>query len=127
MRVGPFDCSKCGATENGSWEDDTARALVTTGLCFQCKFWHDITREVARGTTFIVAGEGYTPGSESGGGDFGFRGFGGAKFRFRVNGGPERTSTNMWFRGPVPTVWRADLPDNAAFVRERIPAGPKTP
>lgn len=99
------------------------RRLETDGRCFTCAYWLDQIdnepelRAVINGTHYRIEperGGGY-PTSGAG------RGFSGRKQVIRFTDGrtpPVVTTTNLWYQGKVPQLFRDRLPDNAEFVRE---------
>ena len=112
-------CSYPGCVD---MRDDDPRpdALVQTmvrrsgyeGLCFYCAFW--LSQSYDRVGAVVARGQHYRIGPEGQRGDRGMRGFGGARFAFRMLAdGAEIVSTNTWSQGTVPERFRTLIPDNA--------------
>lgn len=110
-----MNCAKCGKEESNKHMGPVAEIMKIRGLCFRCAFWSEKVDnrdlpEVAR-----IGGGHYTVAPE--GGPSHRRGFGGERFTIRFFDGREVTTTNLWHQGEIPDDFRAELPDNAEFVR----------
>lgn len=50
-----------------------------------------------------------------------WRGFGGSKFKVKMNDGRVFETTNLWCQGHITPQWKDKLPDNAEFIYDNQP------
>ena len=85
--------------------------------CEDCSFWLEklYLPDYAK-KQVIVDGTHYTLGNSS------IRGFAGAKFKIKFFDGRVIKTSNLWSQGKIPEHFRSTLPDNAVFIKTRVPA-----
>jgi len=120
-----FDCTKCGAATSIDPREDSRNPYslkakqLDLRLCFTCAFWHGYVATKADPTHAIINGEHYVigqePNAEARRHDGFMLGFGGREHVIRFHDGRRVVTHNLWFQGTIPELWRAELPDNAAF------------
>ena len=106
-----WDCSKCGQpTPNINYVH--RKRLDELQLCFSCNY------KAQRRAVHAVVDSQF----------FSFRagvrtdvsshclGFGGRRYKFRMNDGRELESNDVWTAGTIPPEWRDDMPDNAVIM-----------
>lgn len=113
-KPGFFLCPICGEADNPKdWSTGLPR-----GLCFSCSFWAEIKEAYDRGEKIVVKGHAYQVGREDQPGSKNWRGFGGDRFVIKMlRDGRTFVSTNLWSNGEIPSRFRAQMPDNAEFVK----------
>jgi hypothetical protein len=97
------------------------RSVAICAPCFTWEHWNAIQRSdktADKDRFVIVDGKHYAIGNESAPGPSHCRGFGGSRFRIRFHDGRYVESTNLWHQGTITDDFRADMPDNAVFVRD---------
>lgn len=105
-------CKCCGRIVSAAWSADVATQIVEKNICFDCNIWDERSKRIEENVC-IYDGEWYTLGPEEG---KGFRGFGGSPFEFLKDGRVLR-STNVWYGGVIPPVWRNKIKDNSIFLK----------
>lgn len=111
-------CLCCGKPEVPIWNNEINQEMEERGLCFSCNFWHRYWLEKDRPDIVRVKGVHYVIGQEDPLFPTFMRGFGGRKFRFKMNDGRIIESTNVWHQGEIPEKWKDRLPDNAVQLAE---------
>lgn len=142
-------CVECGTwdvyVEQGRkrWVEDRLVAMAARKVCFPCSHWCQVMGQAASpyGDPVVVSQSWtvYSVGRENTS-DYGFRGFGGAKFIVEFLDGRTLRSSTLWHVGTLPEHFRARFPQNARVKecetraeRERWPtldchpSGAKTP
>ena len=87
--------------------------LIEKNMCFGCSLWDDRCNIQNNSNVMIVNGCWYTVGPEDRNNKL--RGFAGRKFTFVKNGNLTE-STNVWYGGEIPTVWKDRIKDNASII-----------
>ena len=101
-------CPICGKRmEKPVWA--TGEFHDVCAKCFNVRFWDLIKEQVDNGDTFIIDGVAWTPGLKGGKG---------GKLRRLGSNAVWQFDGNLWCNGSVPEERRAELPDNAEWVRE---------
>ena len=88
-------------------------SLVKKNMCFGCDIWDERSKHQNNDNVMIVNGDWYTVGPEDKNNKM--RGFGGRKFVF-VKNGKMVESTNVWFGGEIPQIWKSKIKDNASII-----------
>lgn len=104
-------CKKCGVEIDALHLDNPKEEL-----CFSCNFWqqqHDADLKCKDHEFAIIDGKHYRIGPEDA--PAYFRGFGGDKFVIKFHDGTEVITTNLWYQGEIPDVFKKDMPNNADF------------
>lgn len=127
LRFDAVRCRKCGEIDHAGPVERNERGeqMRRLRLCTDCCFWRNRALAGCRkpDRLITVAGACYFIGDENQR-EGAFRGFGGARHRIRfLKTGRVVESTNLWFNGRVPELWRNFLPDTAEFLhRDGHPA-----
>ncbi|MBI9031195.1 hypothetical protein JEZ13_04180 [bacterium] len=113
-----FDCKVCGGTiVNETCNEQILVTLKEKGLCIICNHFSEKVDKLnsdGKKKIIIVDGTVYTVCPDV---DGGFKGFGGAEFKIKMNDGREIVTRNMWCGGNITLDhWRDLLPDNAVFL-----------
>jgi hypothetical protein len=138
-----YVCSKCGwaflKPPFEPWEHRTADAneryrrehedQLARRHCDTCDHWHGLYLRRDEPTSVVVDGLHYIihrepteqARRENNRNGWGCYGFGGSRFDIRFHDGRHIVSHNLYTQGEIPDCWRADLPDNAVFVKEPRP------
>lgn len=83
------------------------------GFCSERCFEQDFWEKALDGNEIVINKECYHVGPEEG--PSFFRGFGGARFKIRMNDGKVIETTNLWNQGTIPDHFYKG--DNAVFVK----------
>ena len=119
-----FVCSKCGEVEDRFLhlmdypKDDLGVIMREKHFCFHCAFWQQ--KVDAKNSPLVVRVNGRHFWIEET--ETAFKGFGGSEFKIHFTDGRDKkkadvTTRNLWCQGDIPEHFKADLPDNAEFVR----------
>lgn len=79
-------------------------------LCFQCDFWGKLAKDKDSESSVRIGGEHYWIEK---GNTYPIRGFNGRQFTIRFFDGRVVTTTNLWYQGKIPQIWKVLLLDNA--------------
>src|SRR5437879_2254589 len=101
-----FTCRRCGKAV-----EDEFDTTPEDGLCFECQFW---AMQKGEPVGLVIEGKHYRVGLGWGP----FRGFGGRRFVIETFDGRRVETDDLWVQGDIPEHFRAEMPDNARFVRE---------
>ena len=111
--IADFSCSRCGAEGFSlAWSEPIPAEMLQHRLCFHCNFWRERATET---DLIVIEGSAYSDGGRKPKNYRGFMGFGGREFTIECFNGKLIETNNLWHRGEVPTVWRADIPNNARW------------
>lgn len=108
-------CRLCNQIVWTSFVEPVKRELVENNWCYSCNLWVNRSKHMERNQLVTAGGDFYTLGDEDPKNLF--RGFGGAKFQFMVDGAL-LTSTNVWYGGRVPSHLMNLFPTNAVLIKE---------
>lgn len=112
-----IECKECGITARAAYVDEVRDEMVNRSLCFTCNFWTNwVERDKTDTNSVVVDGSHYHIADEHHA-EFGFRGFGGARFKILFNDGREVVSTNLWHQGDIPEHFKSRIPNNAQFIK----------
>ena len=92
-------CKICGKKQRLIYCSDVCKQLVEKGLCFDCYHWSTVTSEEC----ILIEGESYMVGPEN---VKGIKGFGGRRFKIKLETGQIIETTNLWTQGTVPEYWK---------------------
>ncbi len=108
-------CRHCFQKINFSFGDTFNMKMLALDLCFGCLHWHEW--EVLKNDPNVarIEGKHYFIGPED---STEPRGMSGAKAIIKFDDGREVTTTNLWYQGLIPGIWRARLRDNAKFIKQ---------
>ena len=117
-----FICKKCGKPSETYLHlldcpnDEHGAIMRDKGYCWHCAFWQPLVEAKNNPLAVRVNGRHYWIEEE----ETAFKGFGGAEFKIHFTDGRKKadvTTTNLWCQGDIPEHFKADLPNNAEFVR----------
>jgi len=117
--IQPNPCSICGRIYSARYIKEVRAQLLAENICHSCHFWNGYVRIKNDPAIARIRGKHYKVVKETGP-DYpaSCKGYGGSRFIIRWNDGREITTTNLWHQGEIPDHFRAELPDNAIFVRK---------
>jgi hypothetical protein len=112
-KILPSPCKCCGQMISANWVEEVKEQLIKKNICFNCNIWEVRSRNIQENTC-IYDGEWYTIGPEDDRSSF--RGFGGKPFEF-LKGSKVLRSTNVWYGGKIPDIWRHKIEDNSILLK----------
>ncbi len=111
--IQPKKCSECRSSDTDARKFSdcgTRRVMIEKNVCHTCAFWYE--KITLKDRYLRVNHVSYHVSPEDA--PSLFRGFGGAKFKFRrLDTNEVIVSTNVWCQGDIPPRFRDRLPDNA--------------
>lgn len=87
---------------------------LPSGYCFVCNFWANNKNLYDAGKKIVVGGKMFHVGDETPSPSR-IRGFAGRQFNILKFTGEKIVTTNLWYNGEIPDIWRPYMPDNAEF------------
>lgn len=116
-----FACSICGGCATTTFMEPMKSRLIAKRVCSTCDHWQELIEKdatVYAQTAVRVGGRHYVMGKNTARDHDRFAGFYGDVWHIRFFDGRTARCNNLWSQGEIPERWRAQLPDNAEFVRE---------
>jgi len=111
-------CSKCGKEEFvGNWNKQTQEELKSRKFCFECNYWYELFLRKDGKDVIRLDGIHRSLGEDKPTTPDRFKGSCGSKFVVEFMDGRVVTTTDLWYQGKIPDVWKAELPDNAISLK----------
>lgn len=105
-------CCICGNWIESHYYEDVRKQLIAKNMCHSCNIWDERSRILHLPNKLVVEGCLYTIGDEN---PSLMRGFGGRKFTF-IKDDKVIESTNVWYGGVIPDIWKNKFPNNAIAI-----------
>lgn len=111
-----YTCSKCGKPIEDRVVSRYIKSNEKPQLCEECEFFYNLMRVDAEGWNIVAIANGkhYIVGDE--GVSECLKGFSGAKVTIKFSDGRIIKSSNLWYQGDIPEVFKKEMPDNAELV-----------
>lgn len=109
-------CRKCQKLKLLDSDPMVNGKLLISGLCFSCNFWNSHVTLKDNENSVRVNGVQYFI-SENESNNPRLKGFGGDVFKILFDGGRTVETSNLWYIGEIPSLWKPSLPDNAEFIK----------
>lgn len=111
-------CSKC-------WKEESIVNLVKTTkdelknrkFCFECNYWYNLFLRKDDKDVIRLEGIHRSLGEDKPTTPDRFKGSCGSKYVVEFMDGRIVTTTDLWYQGKIPDVWKAELPDNAISLK----------
>ena len=112
MNYPRITCKLCGERDEACFSEPTQSDMIERQLCFTCLKWTNMVEDADPNDIFID-GTAYHIGQESA---IGMRGFGGRPHTIQRKGQEIIHTTNLWYIGTIPPLFKSKFPNNAVFV-----------
>jgi hypothetical protein len=109
-------CHVCSNKAKVHYDKITSFRMLSELLCFHCLFWTEKVEIKDAQYVARINGKHYEIAEDTG--PDSCRGFGGQKYKIKFNDGRIVETRNLWYQGDIPEYFKAQLPDNAEFVKE---------
>lgn len=108
----PYHCKICKKLAKTNYYGN--KRMVDKKLCFTCNFWDKYCESDKIKKSIRIDGVHYMLGDKKKPNKW--NGFGGRKFKIKMNNGTIIDTCDLWYQGEIPSHFRDKLTDNAIFI-----------